>query len=313
MPTNPPQTRRRYLRRVIGGSLAGLGGCSGNLRENETVTDSSPTKSESDEHSMPTEEPQVVRLSPVEDSREVWSTGLTTIYPTDLIGCLQEAASHDRTIRKRVSTDQKMPEPPLQVLRRVRFVELPDARYLDDSDSMTGYYELDVEAGPYYEMSLNAEPATPPSDAVVTPVEDLDKERREFVITAIKDDTEGSRVDSDTALGGWVRESFIDTYYRYEGDTYCGYEIQRTDAASTSTEAWYRLSASPSREYDDATYLLLPALVDTVRTELDAVGIRERADEFVVEDPSEPLVAFADQMAMLVTHITIFRIRVETR
>lgn len=313
MPTDPPQTRRRYLRRVIAGSLAGLGGCSGDLTENGTVTDSSPTESASDEHNTSTEEPQVVRLSPVEDPREVWSTGLTTIYPTDLIGWLQEVASHDRTIRKRVSTGQEMPNPPLQVLRRIRFVELPDAPYLNDADLITGYYELDVEAGPYYEMILNAEPATPPSDAVVTPVADLDKERREFVITAIKDDTEGSRVGSDTALAGWVRESFIDTYYRYEGDTYRGYEVQRTDAESTSTEAWYTLSASPSREYDDATYLLLPDLVDAVRAELDAVGLRERASEFVVEDPSEPLVAFAEQMAMLVTHITIFRVRVETR
>jgi hypothetical protein len=313
MPTDPPQTRRRYLRSVISGSLVGIGGCSGNLTENETVADSPPTENASDEHNTPTEEPQAVRLSPVDDPRELRSTGLTAIYPTDLIGWLQDVTSHDRTVRKRVSTGQEMPNPPLRMLGRVRFVEPPDAPYLDDADSITGYYELDVEAGPYYEMHLNAEPATPPSDAVVTPVADLDTEHREFVIAAIEDDTEGSRVASDTALARWVRESFVDTYYRYEGETYRGYEVQRTDAGSASTEAWYTLSASPSREYDDATYLLSPGLVDTVRAELDAVGLRERADGIVVEDPSQSLVAFADQMAMLVTHITIFRIRVETR
>ena len=292
--------------------MAGIGGCLGDVTENGNATGPSPRENPSDEPDTPTEEPQAVRMSPVDDPRELRSTGLTAIYPTDLIGWLQEVTSHDRTVRKRVSTGREMPDPPLQVLSRVRFVELPDAPYLDDGDSVTGYYELDVEAGPYYEMGLNAEPATPPSDAAVTPVADLDPDRREVVIAAIDGDSEGSRVASDTPLAAWVRESFVDTYYRYEGETYRGYEVQRTDAGAAGTEAWYTLSASPSREYDDATYLLSPGLVDAVRAELDAAGLRERAGELVVEDPSESLVAFADRVAMLVTHVAVLRIRVET-
>jgi hypothetical protein len=304
---------------LTGGGLVGLAGCSDNQPRNGSVTDPSPTESEPEDPETPTDEPSpdsrpsVVRLSPVEDPREVWRTGLTAIYPTDLIRWLEEVASHDRLVEKRVSTGHEMPDPPLQVLGSIRFVELPDAPFIEDAGSITGYYELDVEAGPYYEMILGAEQVTPPSDAEVTPVTDLEGERREVVVAALEDDTERSRVYSDTELAEWARNSFIDTYYRYEGNTYRGYEIQRTNAASSSTEAWYRLSATPSREYDDATYLLLPNLVESIRAELDAAGVRERTDELVVEDPSESLVAFADRMSMLVTHVTIFRMHVEAR
>lgn len=314
-----PQTRRRFLRVLTGGSLVGLAGCSGNETGNGSVTNSSPTESEPENAGTPTDspssnssKPQVVRLTPVEDPREVWRTGLTAIYPTDLIGWLRDVASHNRVVQKRVSTRHEMPNPPLQVLRMIRFVELPDASYLEDPGSITGYYELDVEAGPYYEMILDVEQTTPPSDAVVKTIDDLDGERRELVVAAIEDDTVGSHVESDTELAGWARKSFIDTYYRYRGNTYRGYEVQRTDAASSSTEAWYELSASPSREYDDATYLLLPDLIGSVRAELDAKGVREQTGEFTIENPSESLVAFADQMSMLITHVTIFRMRVET-
>lgn len=319
MPTDSTQARRRFLRGLTGGCLVGLAGCSDNPTRNGSVTDPSPTESEPEETETPTDDPSpdsrpsVVRLSPVEDPREVWRTGLTAIYPTDLIGWLEEVASHDRLVEKRISTGHEMPNPPLQVLRRIRFVELPDAPYLEEPGLITGYYELAVEAGPYYEMILGAERVTPPSDAEVTPVTDLDGERREVVVAAIEDDTERGRVESDTELAEWARNSFIDTHYRYEGNTYRGYEVQRTNAVSSSTKAWYKLSASPSREYDDAAYLLLPNLVESVRTELDATGVREQTDELVVEDPSESLVAFADRMSMLVTHVTIFRMHVETR
>jgi hypothetical protein len=304
---------------VVGGGLAGVAGCSGDRTENGTATDPPPTETSSDADGTPTDEPQadsgetqVVRLSPVEDPREVWTTGRTAIYPTDLIGWLRKVASHDRTLRKRVATSQEMPDPPLQVLRRIRFVEPNDVSFVDDAGGITGYYELDIEAGPYYEMILNAAPADPPSDAMVTPVGDLNGEYRELVVAAIQDSTEEDRVYSDTELAEWARESFIDNYYRYEGETYRGQEVQQTDVPSSSTEAWYELAASPSRAYDDATYLLLPDLIETVRAELDAAGVPERMDELVVEEPSESLVAFADQIAMLITHLAIFRVRPET-
>lgn len=314
-----PQTRRRFLRVLTSGSLVGLAGCSGNETGNGSTPTSSPTESEPEEAETPTDsssptssKPQLVRLTPVEDPREVWRTGLTAIYPTDLIGWLQDVTSHDRVVQKRVSTRHEMPDPPLQVLQRIRFVEQPNAPYLEGPESITGYYELDVEAGPYYEMILDVEQSTPPSDAVVKTIDDLDGERCELVVAAIEDDTVGSHVDSDTELADWVRKSFINSYYRYKGNTYRGYEVQRTDAASSSTEAWYKLSASPSRKYDDATSLLLPDLIASVRAELDAKGVREQTGEFTIENPSESLVEFADQMSMLITHVTIFRMRVET-
>lgn len=319
MSIGPPQTRRRCLRLVIGGGLVGFAGCSGNRTENGTATDPPSTEPNADEDGTPTGEPgtdsgeaRVVRLSPVEDPREVWTTGLAAVYPTDLIGWLREVASRDRTLRKRVATSKEMPDPPLQVLRRIRFVELNDVPFVDDTGGITGYYDLDIEAGPYYEMIFDADPSDPPSGAVLDPVESLEDERREFVIAAIEDSTEESRVYSDTDLAEWARESFVENYYRYEGETYRGHEVRQPDAASSSSEAWYELAASPSREYDDATYLLLPDLIETVRAELDATGVPERVDELVVEEPSVSLVAFADQISMLITHLTIFRMRSET-
>lgn len=309
MPTDPHLSRRGCLRLVAGGGLVGLTGCSGGQMEHGTADDPSPA----DESGPDSGPPQVVRLSPVADPREIWQTGLTMIYPTDLIGWLREVATHDRTLRKRVSTSQEMPDPPLQVLEAVRFVELTDVPFLDEAAAITGSYDLDVEAGPYYEMVLGAEPTTPPANTEATPVEDLDGERHELVVAAIEDNTEGSRVTSDTDLAAWARESFIDTYYRYDGETYRGYEVQQTDTAATSTEAWYELAAATSREGDDATHILLPDLDKTVQAELDAAGVHKRTAELLIDDPSDPLLAFADQMSMLVTHLTIFRVHRETK
>jgi hypothetical protein len=300
MPTGFRPTRRGCLGLLAGVGLVGFAGCSGDLIETDGPSGSDGTEN------------QVVQLSPVEDPREVWHTGLTAIYPPDLIGWLREVATHDRTLQKRVATAREMPDPPLQVLRNVRFVALDDASFVEDVAEVTGYYDLEIEAGPYYEMVLGAEPADPPDDAEVTPVETLGDDRRELAIAAIDDGTGGNRVYSDTVLAEWARESFVDGYYRYDGEAYRGYEVERTETASSTTEAWYELSASTSREGDDDTSLLLPDLVETVRTELDAAGVSERTDDIVVEDPSEPLAAFADEIAMLVTHLTIFRVGLET-
>jgi hypothetical protein len=309
MPTDPHLTRRGCLGLVAGGGPVGLAGCLGDLAG--TADDASTT----DEPGTDGTQDRVVRLSPVEDRGEVWHTGLVAIYPTDLTGWLREVATHDRTLRKHVSTAQEMPDPPLQVLGDVRFVGLDDAPFLEDAGEITGHYDLDVEAGPYYEMVLDAEPADPPADAAATPVESLVDQHREVAVAAIEDgedDTDANRVYTDTDLAEWAREEFIDGYYRYDGNTYRGDEVQRTDAASATTEAWYELSASPSREGDDDTYLLLPDLAETVRTELDAAGVNERTDDLVIEEPPESLVAFADRIAMLVTHLVIFRVRLET-
>lgn len=318
MPTDLHRTRRRCLRLVASGGLVSLTGCAGDSTENGDGADSSPA-TDSNETLVPPYEPEfdsdaveAVRLSPVDDPREVWSTGLTAIYPTDLIAWLREVTSHDRTLRKRVSTSEERPNPPLQVLKHVHFIGLTGALFLTDPGDVTGDYELNIEAGPYYEMRLGAELADPPSDVEVTPVGHLGDERRTLVVAAIEGDAEESRVFSDTALAQWARESFIDNYYRYEDDTYRGHEINQTDRAAGSTEAWYELSAVSSMEYDDATYLLVPALVDTVRADLDAGGVPDRTDELVIEEPSEPLMAFADAVSMLVTHLTIFRMHLET-
>lgn len=338
MPSDPRLRRRDCLGLLAGAGLVGLAGCFGDGRDNRTGNDNSdpdgdctptgtdpgadasPTDSDPGADGTPTDEPgsdgaenRVVRLSPVDDPREIWTTGFAAIYPTDLIGWLRHVATHDCTLRRRVSTAREMPDPPLQVLSNVRFVSLDDASFVEAPGEVTGHYDLEVEAGPYYEMVLGAEPADPPGDADVTPVGDLGDERRRLVVAAIEGDGEGNRVYSDTALAEWAREEFVEEYYRYEGDTYRGVEVGPTDATSSSTEAWYEFSAATSREGDDDTSVLLPDLVETVRAELDAAGVGERTDEFVVEDPSEPLASFADRMAMLVTHLTIFRVRVETR
>ena len=309
MPTDPPLTRRGCLGLLAGGGPVGLAGCLGDLAG--TADDTSTT----DEPGTDGTQDRVVRLSPVEDRGEVWHTGLVAIYPTDLTGWLREVATHDRTLRKHVSTAQEMPDPPLQVLGDVRFVGLDDAPFVEDAGEITGSYDLDVEAGPYYEMVLDAEPADPPADAAVTPVENLVDQHREVAIAAIEDgedDTDANRVYTDTDLAEWARETFVGSYYRYDGDTYRGDEVQRTDVTSTTTEAWYELSASPGREGDDDTALLLPDLVERARTELDAARVGDHTDDLVIEDPPESLAAFADRIAMLVTHLVIFRVQLDT-
>jgi len=200
-----------------------------------------------------------------------------------------------------------MPDPPLQVLKHVRFVTLEGAPFLADTGEVTGHYDINVKAGPRYEMVVGAEAA----DATAPAVADLAGECRDLAVAAITEDGGETRVSSDTPLGPWVRESFIDGYYSYDGDTYRGHE-QQPGAGASTTEAWYELSATPSREGDDDTYVLLPDLGGTVRTELADSGVGERTDELVVEDPSAPLAASADRMAMLVTHVAIFRVDLET-
>lgn len=317
MSTDPHLTRRAWLGLLAAGGPAGLGGCLGDGEENgtaepsPTATDGVATQTPSNGSGPGSAEDRIVRLSPVGDPREVWRTGLVTVYPTDLVGWLREVATHDRTLRKRVSTSREMPDPPLQVLKHVRFVTLEDAPFLADSGEVTGHYDLNVKAGPRYEMAVGAEAADPPADATVTAVADLAGERRDLAVAAITEDADETRVSSDTALGQWVQESFIDGYYRYDGDTYRGHE-QQTDAGGSTTEAWYELSATQSREGDDDTYVLLSDLEGTVRTELADSGVGEGTDELVVEDPSAPLAAFADRMAMLVTHVAIFRVDLET-
>lgn len=198
-----------------------------------TGTDASSSDGSTDESDIDLGENEVFRLSPVDDPRELWRTGLVMVYSTDLTRWLRNAATSDRTLEKRVSTAEAMPNPPIQVLKHVRFV--------DDSGSLDNcYYELDIEAGPSAE------------------------------------------------------------------------EDKRTEETPSKTDAWYEISASPSQGSDDATYLVLPDLDQAVRSELETVGVGERTDEIVIKDPSESLAVVLNELAMTLTHLTIFRVDRET-
>lgn len=201
-----------------------------NCPEDPTATG---TDAGSDEESdIDLGEDEVFRLSPVRP-RDIWKTGLVMIYPTDLVGWLRDAATSDGTLEKRVSTAQEMPNPPIRVLKHIRFVD--HAGSLDNC-----YYELDIEAGPAAEQD------------------------------------------------------------------------QQTEETPSKTDAWYEISASSGREWDDATYLVLPDLDQSVRSELETAGVGERTDEIVIEDPSESLAVVLDELSNVVTHLTVFLVDRET-
>ncbi|WP_254840247.1 hypothetical protein [Natronomonas marina] len=301
MPTDP--TRRGYLGLLTGGSLAALAGCTGDPRTDPSPDDGSPTPTDPTERAPTgTAGPPTVILTPVDDPREARSTGRVSVYPDELADWIRTAATSDRTLRRHVSTGQEMPRPPLPALRDVRLV--------DEAGDADGHYDLDVDAGTRYEMLVGADPVEPPGDATVTAVGDLSRERRNLAVAAIEGDASGGRVYPETELGEWARESFFGGYYRHDGETYRGYEVQQTDAVSSSTEAWYVISASENREGDDDTVLGLPAL-DDVRAELEAAGLGEATEEIRIEDPPGGLETYALETAMVLTHLALFRVSVE--
>lgn len=303
MPTDPRPTRRDYLL-FAGGAVAGLAGCaSGTTNGTDEPT---PTGAGTPTSAAGTDTPggATVRLTPVGDPREARRTGRVSVYPADLAAWVRTAASSDRTLRKHATAGQEMPRPPLSVLR--------DVRVVDETGDLDGHYELAVDAGTRYRMHVGAEPSDPPDDGQVTAVEELAEKRRQLALAAIEDGLEGARVYPETERGEWSRESFFGGHYRHDGETYRGHEIERTDAAFFSSEAWYVISASERPAGDDDTVLVLPDIGASVRTELREAGLEGRPEEFAVEDPSEELAAYADRTAVLLTHAAAFRIRLET-
>lgn len=298
MPTDPT-TRRGYLG-LAACAAAGLAGCTNDpgMETDGPATDVPSTET------APTStagEP-TLRLEPVAP-RELRTTGRVAVHPPDLTGWIRAAATAGRTLREHASTVRENPDPPLSILRDVRLV--------DETSDLEGHYDLEVDAGTRYELLVGAERTDPPSDTTVTAVSDLTEARRDLAVGAIEDGSSGVRVYPETELGEWARESFFGGHYRYDGETYRGYEVQRTDAASLSDEAWYVISATPSRGGDDDTYLVLPDLDEGVRAELEAAGLGGATDELRIEDPSEGLVEYALGTAVLLTHHATFRTVVE--
>jgi hypothetical protein len=299
-------TRRRCLDLLAGGAVAGLAGCAGDPGTDASASGATPTGNESE----PTETtptgtvgPPVVRLVPVEDHRETRRTGRVSVSPADLVEWLRTAASSDHTLRTYVSTARDMPRPPLSALRDVRLV--------DEASDLEGHCDLQVESGTRYRMLVGAEAVDPPADAEPTPVGDLPPDRRDLAVAAIEDGSDGARVYPETARGEWARESFFGGHYSYDGETYRGYEVQQTDAAFFSDQAWYVIAASPARGGDDDATLGLPDLDDRVRAELEGAGLGETVDELRIEDPSEALPEYVSGAAMVVTHLALFRPSVE--
>lgn len=246
-------TRRTFLA-GLGTTVAGLAGC---LGKHESPTESTPAepattrrpttrRSTTDGTPTATDTPGIV-LSHVADPGAIGAP--VVVLPSNLRRWLREAAHSGDALRAHAEVSQYDPEPLLP-----RF----DAVALDAPDGeVAGTYDLTAAGGTRYELLVGAARVDDvPSGETVTPVADLPPERRRFAREAI---TASARVYPETSLGSWVRHEFFGGYFRHDGTTYRGKELDQTDAEFFAQAVWYVFSLSPD-DVSPAVTLALPDL-----------------------------------------------------
>lgn len=295
---------RRALLAGLGGAVA-LAGCQTDGDQSDTDSPS-PTDSES---ATPTHSPTPsgrFSLTPTDPGAAAESV---TVLPADLRAWLRDAATADTTVREHAGVDfapavqTYEPIPPLSAFERVDID--------DPGGDAGGRYELAVEGGVRYDLLVGAEEVSPPDDAEVTPIAELSGARRELALAAVGAESDRDRrVFPETELGSWARTSFFGGYYRHDGTTYRGHEVQQTDAAFFSNRVWYVLSASATDREPSATLVLeevdsrVRAIVDDLRSEHQTIEPMARRVE---GETAAALEAFADGGTLLLTHEAVYR------
>lgn len=288
-----PSTRRTLL-----ASLAGIAaGCTSPVREGTGPTAPAGT-TDAPSPTTTSTPPAELRLDPT--SVEAVD-GPLTVYPSELVDWLREAAGTGGTVRGHAEVSAYAPEPVLPAFERVT---------LRGDDA--GSYAVDAAGGPRYRHLVGAErvdgpPAGEEEAEATTAVNDLPDERRALALAAIADD--GSpRVYPETELGTWVRNEFYGGTFRHEGAYYRGHEVQQTDAAFFSREVWYVLSLSPVD--GDGTVLRLDDVGPAVRTAVDRlVGDDATPVEGSASGPFPPAVrSFVAETAYLITHTAVYEV-----
>ncbi|WP_415379707.1 hypothetical protein [Halosimplex sp. TS25] len=249
-------------------------------------------------------EPSLV-LAPVEPSSAV----PLTVYPTELVEILRDAATSGETVRASAEAFVYAPTP---VLPRFDAVKL-----VDPEGDAGGVYEVDAEGGPRHEMYLDAEESSVPDGESATPVSAFPEAYRDLVVDALEESSERPSVYPETETGEWVRQHFFDEYVRHEGTTYRCREVHATDAVFFSTEAWYVLSLSPVEEAADPPTLRLPDVDPAVKGRVDPAlsAWKKTSGEPAVVPPTfgAAIREFGTETDRILTHANAFAVSIERR
>lgn len=295
-------TRRSYLAATI---AAGTAGCLGGDDPSTETDEEHGSTDVGTRGDLVTTDSRTRRLV-VEgvDPARAAADGNLTVYPPALRRWLREAV--DGTVRGHDESYLYMPEP---VLPQFDAVRLESSTW-----DVDGNYDLTAEGGTRYQMMVGADPADPPADATVTPVEQLPADRRDLARDAI-DPEEYVTVYPETELGEWVRTGFFGNYFEYDGETYRGKEVQQTDAEFFSTRVWYVLALSPEPSVGDRVTLRVgeidPAVSDVIDDLLDERSRNEDRTALVFDDLADAAAAFFAETEYLLTHPEVLRVEIE--
>ncbi|WP_439025691.1 hypothetical protein [Haloarchaeobius sp. DT45] len=290
-------------RGVLAATAAALGTVAGCLSDDEpadTSTDA-PPRTDTDETSTTDETGTVTFRTP--DGGLVPDAQITVLPPA-LGDMLRRAARTGATVRG--YDDRFVTPPPNPFLRGTETLALD----VPDDEALSGVYTFEVASGPRYEMRAGvAGVETVPAEETATPVADLGPARRQFVEQAVAG--QQPSVYPETELGTWFRESFVRGYFRVDGRTYRGREIQQTDAGFFSETIWYVFEPSDGSADEPPSTLSLPDLPPSLLARLESLLPPESGGPTTVEDPSDAMAALASETTFVATHTGIFRITLD--
>jgi len=293
---------RRHFLGLCGVGAAALAGCAGRGRETGSPGGTATgTASPADGASTDTPTGGVLRLTPA----DLPAGGTAVVYPADLQEWLREAASTDTTLRVHAAAAVERPVPPLPSFDRVRF-EDPD-------EEVTGWYAVQAEGGTRYRYKADATEVTPPDDATITPVADLEADQRNLAVAAITDDIDGRDFYPETELGEWARTEFFGGYVRYNGTVYQGREFQQTDAGFFSTECWYILSLEGVSGGEGPTLVLADIdrdIRETVEGLLDDRDLPHESATLDADGAPASAVRFFENTDYLLTHAAVLSLTI---
>ncbi|WP_396612137.1 hypothetical protein ACH9L7_02295 [Haloferax sp. S1W] len=295
--------RRAYLALLAAGFGSGSG-CTTAVGPG-TQTDS-PTDSETTGSSSPADDPTDAH-SVVLERVDVPESGTLTVLPPALASWLRDAAEGE-SVREVVSVSHYTPQPSLLAF---------DAIELRAAGEPLGTFAVDADGGTYYKLLVGAnEVESVPENETATPVSELPSERRELARHAIGD--ERRTVQPQTQLGEWVRNEWFQGYFRHDGVTYRGIEVQQTDAAFFSKRFWVVLRLSETTASGgDPVYVELPQTNTETRVKLHEAVTEARGEDgsgSPIEIPATELSdagrTFVRETEYLLTHTSVFSVSV---
>jgi hypothetical protein len=306
---------------VVSAGVASLAGCAGLGSTDPDGTE--PGATETGEPSTPTGTASLTDtpdpgVSLIPQGPDETPPDELIVFPATLQEPLRTAAAGDEPVRARVGMIHDRPgsSPVLPGL-------VGDTVAIAGTDDQDGHYRIDGDSGVYYEWLVGADAVDAiPEDATVRTVASLSEPRRRVVREAIDTGTRRT-IEPQTALGTWVRRTFIGGYWRTDEGVYRGREIQQTDAAFFSDVVWYVLALSPVTAEDSdvaaedgdgdgsdpVTTLRFPNLPTADHERIrSALGDTHSGAELDAASPQ--LRALATDDTHMITHVSVFDLQV---